>query len=49
MSGSTLLIGVNGDLGGGEVLTGARIILEKCTGKLQPISAASQGSFIDPR
>src|SRR6185295_12432204 len=32
MSGSTLLIGVSGDLDGGEVLTGARIILEKCTG-----------------
>jgi hypothetical protein len=50
MSGSTLLIGVNGELAGGEVLTGARIILEKCTGKLAPpISAGSQGILIDAR
>jgi hypothetical protein len=50
MSGSTLLVGVVGDLGGGEVMTGGRIILEKCTGKLaRPISASGAGVFIDAR
>jgi hypothetical protein len=31
-------------------MTGARIILEKCTGQLaRPISASSGGTFIDAR
>jgi hypothetical protein len=47
MSGSTLLVGVIGDLNGGEVTTGARIILEKCTGKvIRPISESNQGVLI---
>jgi hypothetical protein len=50
MSGSTMLIGVIGDLDGGEVLTGARIILEKCTGKLaRPVEASSGGTFIQSK
>jgi hypothetical protein len=47
MSDSTMLIGVVGDLNGGEVLTGGRIILEKCTGKLtRPIEERSRGMLI---
>ena len=50
MSGSTLLVGIIGDLNGGEVMTGGRIILEKCTGKLtKPIDARSQGIAILPK
>lgn len=49
MSGSTLLVGIIGDLNEGEVTTGGRIILEKCTGRLtRPIETRHQGVLIRP-
>jgi hypothetical protein len=50
-SGSTLLLGVVGDLpGGGDATTGARIILEKCTGKpARPVNAVNGGVVITPK
>ena len=49
-SGSTLLLGVIGDLPGGDATTGARIVLEKCTGKrIRPVNAMNQGVVIEPR
>ena len=47
--GSTLLIGVIGDLPGGRASTGATIILEKCTGKgAASVHANSKGMVILP-
>ena len=49
-SGSTLLIGVIGDLPGGDATTGARIILEKCTGKqTRPVNGGNGGVVITPK
>jgi hypothetical protein len=49
-SGSTLLLGVIGDLPGGDATTGARIVLEKCTGKrIRPVNAMNQGVVIEPK
>lgn len=49
MSGSTLLVGIDGDLGGGEVRTGATIILERCSGRLtRPIDVRSEGRLVLP-
>jgi hypothetical protein len=49
MSGSTLLVGIIGDLNGGEVTTGGRIILEKCTGRLtRPIEVRNEGVVVKP-
>lgn len=47
MSGSTMLVGIIGDLNGGDVTTGGRIILEKCTGHLtRPINVTKEGVLI---
>jgi hypothetical protein len=49
MSGSTLLAGIDGDLNGGEVTTGARIIVEKCTGRiLRKIEVSKHGTLVLP-
>src|SRR4029450_4036518 len=49
-SGSTLLVGVIGDLPGGDATTSARIILEKCTGKqTRPVNAMNGGVVIMPK
>jgi hypothetical protein len=49
MSGSTMLVGIIGDLNGGDVTTGARIILEKCTGNLtSPINVGNEGVLVLP-
>jgi hypothetical protein len=49
-SGSTLLLGVIGDLPGGDATTGARIILEKCTGnQTRDVNAGNGGVVITPK
>jgi hypothetical protein len=49
-SGSTLLLGVIGDLPGGDATTGARIILEQCTGKqTRAVNAGNAGVVITPK
>ena len=48
-SGSTLLVGVLGDLGGVRATTGSRIIVEKCTGSLVgPVTADKMGQVLLP-